>query len=114
MILFVAHWCPHCRREVPKIAEWLHGRSEVDGVKLYAVATGTDPKLPNYPPSAWLAAEHWPVPTMADDDQGTAAAVYGLGFYPFFVVVKADGTVAARTSGEISTSQLDKLIKSAS
>jgi len=22
MIVFLAHWCPHCNREVPRLIEW--------------------------------------------------------------------------------------------
>ena len=54
LVLFVAHWCPHCQREVPVLASWLRSRGKPAGVDLYAVATGTTPDRPNYPPSAWL------------------------------------------------------------
>ena len=26
VLLFVAHWCPHCQREVPVVQAWLDGR----------------------------------------------------------------------------------------
>ena len=113
LVLFVAHWCPHCQHEVPVLASWLRSRGKPAGVDLYAVATGTTPDRPNYPPSAWLQREGWTVTTMADDDNQTAADAFGLSAYPFFVAVDGSGKVVARTSGELSISSLEKLIDQA-
>src|SRR5438045_7532462 len=52
-IIFVAHWCPHCQAEVPRLVT-LAKQGVFDGVDVTAVATGTNPGYPNYPPSAWL------------------------------------------------------------
>jgi hypothetical protein len=82
-----------------------------DGVKVSAVATGTNDQADNYPPSAWLEREDWPFPVMADSPDGTAAKAYGLTSYPYFVLVNADGTVAGRGSGELPEDQLKANIK---
>jgi thiol-disulfide isomerase/thioredoxin len=106
MIVFLAHWCPHCQREVPLLVD-LADDGVFDGVKVTAVATGTNSDAPNYPPSAWLQDdEDWPFPVMADSPSGTAAQAYGLTGYPYFVMVHPDGTVAGRGSGELPEDQL--------
>lgn len=112
LLVFVAHWCPHCQAEVPRMVNWLAGGAP-DGVRLVAVSTGVDAARPNYPPSAWLEREDWTVPTIADDVDGTAARAFGLTSYPYFVAVKGDGTVAARASGEQTVAQLEALVRAA-
>lgn len=100
IVMFVAHWCPHCQREVPRVTAWqAEGKLPTD-VEYFTVSTGVVDSRPNYPPSAWLAKEKWPFPVMADDKSNTASKAYGLSSFPFFVALRADGTVAARMSGE--------------
>jgi thiol-disulfide isomerase/thioredoxin len=112
MILFVAHWCPHCQAEVPRLVG-LADDGVFDGVDVSAVATATSKSADNYPPSAWLKRDDvkWPFPVMADSPTGTAAKAYGLSAYPYFVLVNADGTVAGRGSGELPEDQIKANIK---
>jgi hypothetical protein len=114
VIAFVAHWCPHCQREVPLLSAHLASNPMTEGVQLVTVATSTSADRPNYPPSAWLAREGWPGPVLADSADGTTAQAFGLTSFPYFVAVNAAGEVVARTSGEISTAQFDQLVASAS
>jgi len=100
-IWFVAHWCPHCQAEVPRIVALAEQGRLPAGIDVAAVSTAVDETGPNYPPSSWLDREAWPFPVMADDADGTAAAAYGLQGFPFLVLVDADGTVTMRTSGEL-------------
>ena len=51
--MFLAHWCPHCQAEMPRLVA-LAKAGKLDGVDVTGVATGTNPGYPNYPPSAWL------------------------------------------------------------
>ena len=113
ILVFIAHWCPFCQAEVPVLLEeWIYGDLP-DGVNVAAVATGTREDAPNYPPSAWLLGrdDPWTSPILADSAESAAAQAYGLGSYPFFVVVGPDGTVQARTSGELGREQLDALVE---
>jgi thiol-disulfide isomerase/thioredoxin len=105
VVIFLAHWCPHCQREVPLIVDWLKS-GKPEGVDFYSVATSTSEQQPNYPPSAWLAREGWTVPVLADDADGTAAEAYGLSGFPFMVFTDADGKVVLRTAGELPIEQL--------
>ena len=100
LLVFVAHWCPHCQVEVPRLVDLYGGEAELDGVELVAVATGSDPSAENYPPGDWLASEGWPGRTMVDDEQASAMLAYGGGSYPYLLAIDADGNVVARTSGE--------------
>jgi thiol-disulfide isomerase/thioredoxin len=109
LVLFAAHWCPHCQREVPLLISHLKDHPLPSGIELYLVATGTDARLPNYPPSAWLAKIGWTSPVLADDTKSTAMA-FGLTSYPYFVALDAQSRVVARTSGEISVDDFDQLV----
>ncbi len=111
LVVFVAHWCPHCQREVPKIVSWLEDSGTPEGLAMMVVATATDQNRPNYPPSEWLEEEGLDLPTMADDSRGTAAEAYGLSGYPYFVLLDADNKVIARDTGELSTEELDGLVE---
>lgn len=109
VIIFLAHWCPHCQREVTVLQSWLDANGPPNGVDLRSVATGIDPTLPNYPPETWLAAEGWSVPVLVDPTEAVASA-YGLSGFPFWVFLDADGRVALRTSGELTIEQLEGIL----
>jgi thiol-disulfide isomerase/thioredoxin len=111
ILVFVAHWCPHCQREVPRLSEYLQDRPLPADVDMVTVATGTTPDRPNYPPSEWLENEQWPGPVLADSEDQKAAAAFGISAYPFFVAADKDGKVVARTSGELTTDQFAELIR---
>jgi len=110
VIVFLSHSCPHCQAEVPRIVA-LQKAGKLKGVDFTGVATNTSPELPNYPPSAWLAREHWPYPVLADSKKLTAAQAYGLPAFPYFVFVDKDGKVAARATGEIEPKDLAAVVK---
>ncbi len=112
-MVFLAHWCPHCQVEAPRITEHLGGNLP-DGVDLIGVATATDPTQGNYPPSDWLLnAVDWPFDVVVDSPTNQLAQAYGVQAYPAFVVVGGDGNVVARGSGELTTDSLDQLVQAA-
>jgi len=100
-IWFVAHWCPHCQAEVPRIVSLEASGSLPGGIDIYAVSTSVNPSAPNYPPSAWLQTVGWPFPDLADDEAGTAGQAYGLATFPYLVLTDAAGNVVARHAGEL-------------
>ena len=112
VLFFLAHWCPHCQREVPVIVDYLEEEGEPEGVDLYAVSTAVDDGRPNFPPSAWLEHENWPGPVLADTAEGTAAEAYGVSGFPFFVAIDGDGKVVARHAGPLGRDALASLIES--
>jgi thiol-disulfide isomerase/thioredoxin len=109
VIFVLAHWCPHCQAEVPRVQQWIDSGAAPEGVKLLTVTTSISSTRPNYPPSAWLEREHWSPPVLVDDANSTALSALGLSAFPGFVFVKADGTVMARTTGELPIDQLATL-----
>jgi thiol-disulfide isomerase/thioredoxin len=113
VIVFAAHWCPHCQREMPILVEHLKDSPMPDDVELLTVSTGVQAQPGNYPPSAWLDKIGWTAPVLADSKENEAAAAFGLTGYPYFIAVDADGKVVARASGEIPTEQFDALVEAA-
>ncbi len=112
LIVFVAHWCPHCQKEIPLLADWLKSNALPNGVDLYTVSTSVTSERPNYPPSTWLEKEGWTAKTLADSEDQEAADAFGLSAFPYFVAVDGSGKVVARTSGEISTADFADLAQS--
>jgi thiol-disulfide isomerase/thioredoxin len=110
-ILFVAHWCPHCKAEVPAVQEWLDSTGGVPGVRLVSVSTWLAPDRDNYPPWTWLKREGWTVPVLADDDAADVMAAFGGDATPFWVFVDANGNVAARIAGEIDVASLQSVLE---
>lgn len=108
-IVFLAHWCPHCQREVPTITQWVDDGGLPDGVDLVGVATGIDENRPNFPPQDWLQREEFPAPTVVDGN-AAAAQAYGLTTYPYWVLVDGDGKVVQRWAGETTADQLSERI----
>lgn len=110
LIVFLAHWCPHCRNEVPVITRWLADKGTPEGIDLLSVSTAVSKDRPNYPPSVWLEREDWTLPTLVDDADGKVAQAFGLSAFPFFVAVDANGTVVARGSGELDVEALEEFV----
>jgi thiol-disulfide isomerase/thioredoxin len=108
LVLFLAHWCPHCRAEVPVVRDWLDAGNGTN-LDVYAVSTNATADRPNWPPSKWLEDENWPTPVLVDDRQSVAASAYGLTSFPYFVFVNSDGTVALRGSGEVPAAELTQM-----
>jgi len=100
-VVFVAHWCPHCQREVPRVVQ-LAKQGTLDGIEVDTVTTGTSSDSPNYPPSKWLAREKWPFTNILNDDTKQRAMLgYGGTSYPYFVFLDAEGKVVGRATGEL-------------
>jgi len=113
MVVFLAHWCPHCNDEIPVLLEWRDAGMIPEGLEIVGVSTGVDEDAPNFPPDEWLADKGWTWPAMGDSEDDAAAAAYGLTGYPFFTLVGADGTVKLRAGGEIPLDALDTLVDEA-
>lgn len=115
LLVFLAHWCPHCQREVPLLVQWKRDGQVPDGLDVIAITTSSDPASPNFPPSEWLAREEFPAlwPVMTDSGEKTAANAMGVSGFPFFVLVDAQGKVALRLSGEIEMAALTEQINKA-
>ncbi len=118
-IVFLAHWCPHCNDEIPVINQLRDERRIPDGVNVVGVSTAFRPDRPNWPPGEWLDDLDWTftaIPDGIDMQSETnpyiAAGGFGIGGFPFSVLIDGDGTVAARWSGEKPIDELESLIAS--
>jgi thiol-disulfide isomerase/thioredoxin len=111
LLLFGAHWCPHCQRELPLITQWIKSGDAPKNLEIRLVSTAVSSQSDNYPPSTWLQKMGWPTAILADDPQSSAATAYGLSAYPFFTLMDGSGKVVKRFSGEISVSDLAANLK---
>ena len=99
LVVFLAHWCPHCNDEIPELIELQETGSLPADLDVIGVSTAVEPTADNYPPSEWIVEKGWPWSTMADDVDLTAIKAYGGTSFPFTVVLDGDGTVLARRAG---------------
>lgn len=110
LVLFFAHWCPHCQNEVTSLVERFGQDGLADGVEILAVSTSVQEGQPNYPPSRWFLNEGWSYPVLRDSETNDLAAAFGLTSFPYAVAVDGQGNVVARTSGQIPANQFDVLV----
>lgn len=108
ILIFLAHWCPFCQQEVPRLTPWID--SNLDQAHILAVSTAEDPAAGNWPASQWLADEQWAADTLVDDRGNSAARSYGITAFPSTVILNSDHTVHQRVTGSISPAQLDQAL----
>ena len=111
IILFLAHWCPHCQTEVDMLGSWIKDNPIPENVRFVSVVTAIDKNRPNYPPNLWLEKAHWPIETIVDDKKSSIAEAFGLPAFPYWIILDADGTLFDRFSGSLTTAQFVDLIK---
>ena len=112
MVMVLAHWCPHCNAEIPRVNQLRDEGGIPDGVNIVAVSTGISPDGPNYPPGEWIETSGWTFPVLADGidlDNGSfvAGAAYGTNAFPFVVLLDGEGRVVSRWAGETDGAALD-------
>ena len=113
LLVFLAHWCPHCNAEIPRLIEWKESGQMPDSLDVVGITTGSRDDQVNWPPSQWLVDMEWPWAVMADNEKQDAAYAMGVSGYPGLVLLDGDGTVLARRSGEASVSELNDWVSTA-
>ena len=111
MLVFLAHWCPHCNREVPRLIDWQEQGLVPKGLRVIGVTTASRNDQANWPPSDWIEEMKWPFEVFADSEAGDAANAYGVDGFPFIAIVNADGKIVGRHSGELELADLDAFVK---
>lgn len=111
VVIFFAHWCPHCQRELPEIQKWIDEGNKPADVDFYAVSTSVNASQNNYPPSRWIKQIEWTPPVLLDDADLHAASAWGLTQFPYMVGLNADGTVSERGTGEIPMDQFGAMVE---
>ena len=99
-LLFLAHWCGYCQKEVPIVQRVINTIGVPDGVEVIAIATSIDRGRENYPPQKWLDEEGWSETQHYDLDKEIGSA-YGLNAFPYWVFLDKDLNVIARRTGNL-------------
>ncbi len=108
LLVFVAHWCSHCNREVPVLNEWRDSGDVPADLQVIAVTTAVEPSRENYPPSEWIFDDMgWTWPVLADSQASDAALAMGVSGFPYSIIIGSDGKVLGRISGELGSAYAD-------
>jgi cytochrome c biogenesis protein CcmG, thiol:disulfide interchange protein DsbE len=113
VVLFLAHWCPHCQAEVPEVVGWLEAGQKPENVDFYSISTLANRLQGNWPPQKWLADEGWDVPLILDDSSNSASLAYGMRGTPFWIVLDGDNQVMARVPGQVGLSGVTAIFEAA-
>lgn len=120
MLMFMAHWCPHCNNELPVIKQ-MSDDGQLDDINTVAVMTASDPSAANWPPATWLKDNEWPFPAVFEgvvvsevdgEEQLSYAAMsaFGGSGFPYTVLINGDGDVVARWSGALEAEEITKAL----
>jgi thiol-disulfide isomerase/thioredoxin len=118
MLVFLAHWCPHCNAEIPRLLTWKNSGAVPADLDIIGVGTAVSETSPNFPPAKWFNEKGWTWPVMVDEATGDGAAgkaaqAFGASGWPYFVIVGADGKVKSRVSGEVEVAELESIVQAA-
>ena len=109
VLLFLAHWCGYCQKEVPVVQGFIDSAGVPQGVDVIAIATSIDRGRENYPPQKWLADEGWSETQLYDLDREIGNA-YGLSAFPSWVFLDKDLNVVARRTGNLPADMVGALL----
>ncbi|MEZ5321859.1 MAG: TlpA disulfide reductase family protein [Microthrixaceae bacterium] len=113
LIAVIAHWCPHCQKEVPLVVEWQASGTIPKSVKVVGISTAADESRGNFPPASWLAKDDWKNDTLVDSADTKGLNAMGVAGFPTIVAVTKDGKVALRGSGEMTEAEVKRLAEAA-
>ena len=108
-LVFLAHWCGYCQKEVPIVQNLIDTVGVPDGVEVIAIATAIDRGRENYPPQKWLADEGWSELQLYDLEREIGTA-YGLNAFPYWVFLDKDLNVVARRTGNLPEDMVGALL----
>ena len=108
-LLFLAHWCGYCQKEVPVVQGFIDSAGVPPGVDVIAIATSIDRGRENYPPQKWLADEGWSETQLYDLDREIGNA-YGLSAFPYWGFLDKDLNVVARRTGNLPADMVGALL----
>ena len=111
MIVLLAHWCPHCNAEIPRLNEWRDSGEIPDGLNIVGVSTGCRPDAPTSRRTSGSSTRTGSGRCSPTTTHGTAMAAYGGTSYPTMVLVDGNGDVFRRLSGEVPIDEIDQLVE---
>lgn len=106
MLVFLAHWCPHCNDEIPELLKLRDAGSLPENLNIIGISTAVDEGGSNYPPSDWIVDKDWTWPVLADTEAAEAFLTYGGTGFPYTVMLFSDGSLNARKSGNESADRI--------
>lgn len=106
MLVFLAHWCPHCNDEIPELLELRDSGDLPSDLNVVGISTAVAPDRDNFPPSQWIDDKGWQWPVLADTETAEAFQTFGGNGFPFTVLLDSDGNVMARKSGSSSAAEI--------
>jgi thiol-disulfide isomerase/thioredoxin len=101
LVVFWAHWCPHCQKEMPPLQDlYEKNKTKYDMIGV-ATAIGRQPAAQQFrDPEAFIDSFDLTMPTIVDEDDSIAAR-WGVTGYPMMYVLGPDGRVTDHFSGEV-------------
>jgi len=111
ILIFLAHWCPHCQAEVPEVQAWMDQGGLPAEVDMYSFTVLTEHVRPNWPPEEWLEEEGWTPPVIMDDEAGSVVTAYGMRGTPFYVVLDGENKNLGRFSGQVGVPGLEAMVR---
>lgn len=110
IIMFLAHWCPHCQAEVPVVQNWIDAGGLGTDVDMYSITVLSNRLRGNWPPQQWLEDEGWTVPVIMDDAESSVVQAYGMVGTPFYVVLDGNNVNLGRFSGQVGVGGLAAMV----
>jgi cytochrome c biogenesis protein CcmG, thiol:disulfide interchange protein DsbE len=111
ILIFLAHWCPHCQAEVPEVQAWIDQGGLPAEVDMYSFTVLTEHVRPNWPPEEWLEEEGWTPPVIMDDEEQSVVTAYGMRGTPFYVVLDGENNNLGRFSGQVGVPGLEAMVR---
>lgn len=105
-VYLLAHWCPHCQDELPRIVELMENDRVPDNLDIYAISTSYDPSRGN-PPARWFDVENYEGFLMRDSESNSAFVTLGGSGFPYAVYVDANNNIVARSSGGLEPAAIE-------
>ena len=110
IILFLAHWCPHCQVEGEVFESWIKTRGVPEDFDIYSIATANNPSQEKYPPETWLKEGNWEFPTIIDTDSDNIAKIFGVTSFPYWVLVDSENKILTRLTGTFKEEDIDVIV----
>lgn len=110
-VVFLAHWCPHGRKEVPAVQAWLDGGGLPGGEPVRGRHRHRHRRrTPELPAHRLARRRGWTPPTLLDDDASRAGQAYGLTGYPYWVLLDGNGRVTGRHAGALPVDEIEQAL----
>lgn len=106
LVVFWAHWCPHCQKEMPVVEQVANQQAGSFNVLTVATAIKAQPAQEQYSsPERFIETTSLTMPTLRDGTN-SASNAYGIEGFPSFYMVDTNGNLVGSASGELPAAAL--------